>query len=135
MTRPVERWRAAALATAAVLMAIGTVGYALVVAPHLHEDLVEIGVRPTLVRGTVLYLYFAAMAMAAFTIMVAAAAIEAMRGQVPARLPLVAIALINIVYGGVAFSRSLNPHHFAPVFIGILLAAAVALPRARGDAA
>src|SRR5256884_5768179 len=41
-------------------------GYSFTVVPDLHGDLVEIGVRPTVLGGTVLYLYFSAIAMFGF---------------------------------------------------------------------
>src|SRR5919201_1512198 len=76
------------LIAAAVLMLFGATAYSLVVVPDLHGDLVEIGVRPTVLGGTVLHLYFAGMAMFGFALMVSAAAFQALRGTTPARIPL-----------------------------------------------
>ena len=103
-------------------------GYSFTVVPDLHGDLVEIGVRPTVLGGTVLYLYFSAIAMFGFALMVSAAAIQSIRGIPPARFPLAVIAVIYTAFGIMAFSRSHNPHHLGPLAMGLLLAAALAIP-------
>jgi hypothetical protein len=118
----------ALLIASALLMLFGAVGYAFVVIPDLHGDLVEIGVRPTVLGGTVLHLYFAAIAMFGFALMVAAAAIQAMRGVVPARLPLAIVAVIYAAFGVIAFSRSHNLHHLGPLAMGLLLGIALVIP-------
>src|SRR5438874_13161388 len=119
------------LIAAALLMMFGTAGYAFAVVPDLHGDLVEIGVRQTVLGGTVLYLYFSAIAMFGFALMVSAAAIQAIRGISPARFPLVVIAAIYTAFGVLAFSRSHNPHHLGPLAMGMLLAAALAIPASK----
>jgi hypothetical protein len=123
--------RAAFLFAAAFLMIFGTLGYAFVVVPDLHGDLVEIGVRPTVVGGTVLHLYFAGVAMLGFTAIVLAAAIQAWRGGTPATIPLAIIAVTYTVFGAFAFSRSHNPHHLGPLAMGMLIVVALAVPRGR----
>jgi len=120
--------RTGLLAASAVLMAIGAAGYTLVVLPDLHGDLIEIGVRPSVLGATVLHLRYAAMVMAGFTLMTAGAAVQSARGIAPATLPLAIVAAIDIVVGVMAFSRSLNPHHFGPIAMGVLLAAALLVP-------
>jgi hypothetical protein len=87
-------FRSALFVAAALLMMFGTVGDTFVVVPDLHGDLVEIGVRPTVLGGTVLHLYFGVLAMFGFTLMVSAAAIQSLRGISPARFPLAVIAVI-----------------------------------------
>ena len=124
-------FRTALFIAAALLMMFGTVGYTFTVVPDLHGDLVEIGVRPTVLGGTVLSLYFSAIAMSGFTLIVSGAAIQSLRGIPPARFPLAVIAVIYTVFGIVAFSRSHNPHHLGPLAMGVLLAAALALPGSR----
>jgi hypothetical protein len=119
----------ALLIASALLMMFGAFGYAFVVVPDLHGDLVEIGVRPTVLGGTVLSLYFSAIAMFGFTLIVSAAAVQAIRGIPPARLPLAIVAVIYLTFGVLAFSRSHNPHHLGPLAMGVLLAAALAIPR------
>lgn len=124
-------FRTALLVAAALLMIFGAIGDALVVLPDLHGDLIEIGVRPTVLVGTVVRLYFGALAMFGFALIVSAAAIQSIRGVVPARLTLAIIGLIYTVFGFMAFSRSHNPHHLGLLAIGVLLAAAIAIPSPR----
>ncbi|HKQ60488.1 MAG TPA: hypothetical protein VJS92_04335 [Candidatus Polarisedimenticolaceae bacterium] len=120
--------RAALLIAAALLMMVGACGYAGYVVPDLHGDLVEIGVRPSVLGGTVIHLYFGALAMFGFVLMVAAAAIQAIRGRTPARLHLAIVALIYVAFGALAFARSHNPHHLGPVLMGVLIGGALAVP-------
>src|SRR5438874_6624718 len=82
-----QSFRAALFIAAALLMLFGATGYSLVVVPDLHGDLVEIGVRRSVLGGTLLHLYFAAIAMFGFATMVTVAAIQSIRGIVPARIP------------------------------------------------
>jgi hypothetical protein len=124
-----QSFRTALFIAAALLMMFGAVGYAFAVVPDLHGDLVEIGVRPTVLGGTVLYLYFGALAMFGFALMVFAAAIQAVQGIAPARIPLAVVAVIYTAFGVVAFSQSHNPHHLGPLAMGVLLGAALAIPR------
>lgn len=123
--------RTALLIASALLMIFGAVGDALVVVPDLHGDLVEIGVRPTVLGGTVLYLHFGVIAMFGFALMVSAAAIQAMRGIALARMPLAVVAMIYTAFGVMAFLRSHNPHHLGPLAMGVLLGAALAIPGSR----
>lgn len=115
----------------ALLMTFGAVGYTFYVVPDLHGDLIEIGVRPRVLGGTVLHLYFAAFAMFAFALIVFAAAAQALRGIAPARLPLAIIAATYTAFGVIAFSWSHNPHHLGPLAMGVLLGAALAMPHSR----
>ena len=116
--------RAGLLIAAALLMFFAAFGNALVVT-DLHGDLIEIGVRPTVLRGTVSALYFAAAAMFIFALMVAQAAMQSMRGTPISRLPLVTIAIVHTVAGAMAFARSHNPHHLGGMLMGVLLGAAL----------
>jgi hypothetical protein len=93
--------------------------------------LIEIGVRPTVLGGTVLHLYFAAIAMFGFAIMVSAAAVQAIRGSQPARIPLAVVALIYMAFGIIAFSQSRDLHHFGPLAMGLLLGAALLIPSSK----
>jgi hypothetical protein len=120
--------RTAVFGTAALLMLFGAVADAFVIVPDLAGDLTELGVRATVLGGTILRLRFGAMAMFGFALMVAAAAVQSMRGIAPARTPLAIVATIEIVFGVMAFSRSHNPHHLGPLVMGVLLAGALALP-------
>ena len=120
--------RTVLLVAAALLMMFGAFGYAFTVVPDLHGDLVEIGVRPSVLGVTVLNLYFAAIARFAFALIVSAAAIQAIRGVPPQRMTLAVVAVIYTTFGIFAFSRSHNPHHLGPLAMGVLLAAALAIP-------
>ena len=112
-------------------MIFGAVGNAFVIGPDLHGDLIEIGVRPSVLGGTMLGLYFAVLAMFGFAAMVATAAIQATRGIAPARIPLAVVATIYMVFGIMAFAWSHNPHHLGPLLMGALLGVALAIPKAR----
>src|SRR5215471_9012441 len=92
-------FRTALLIGSALLMLFGAIGYTLDVLPDLHGDLIEIGVRPTVLGGTVRYLYFSALAMFGFALIVSAAAIQSLRGVAPARISLAIVAVIYTVFG------------------------------------
>jgi hypothetical protein len=119
-----QSFRTALFIASALLMMFGAAGYTFAVVPDLHGDLV----RPTVLGGTVLYLYFSAIAMFGFALMVSAAAVQATRGLSPARIPLAVVAVIYTAFGVLAFSRSHNPHHLGPLAMGVLLGAALAIP-------
>jgi hypothetical protein len=126
--------RAGLLIAAALLMFFGAFGNALVMVPDLHGDLVEIGVRPTVLRPTLSALYLAAAAMFIFALMAAQAAVQSMRGAPIARLPLALIAAMHTVAGALAFARSHNPHHLGGMLMGVLLGAALVIrPSNPGD--
>ena len=126
-----KSFRTLLLFAAAILMIFGAAANAFVMVPDLHGDLIEIGVRPTVLGGTVLGLYFAAMAMFGFAAMVLIAAIQSLRGIAPPRLSFVVVSIIYVVFGIIAFARSHNPHHLGPLLMGALLGAALAIPKAR----
>ena len=117
--------RAGLLMASALLMFFGAFGNALVMVPDLHGDLIEIGVRQTVLRGTVTALYFAAGAMFVFALIVAQAAVQSLRGAAISRLPLALIAIMHTVAGAMAFSRSHNPHHLGGLLMGVLLGVAL----------
>jgi hypothetical protein len=120
------------LGVAATLMLFGAAGFTFVLLPDLHGDLVEIGVRPTVLGGTVVHLYFAGLAMFGFALIAGWALIQSVRGIATATLPLVVAALVEFVFGAIAFSSSHSPHHLGPVASGMLLLAALVMPdRAR----
>jgi hypothetical protein len=123
--------RTSLLFAAATLMIFGAAGEAFVILPDLHGDLIEIGVRPSVLGGTMLGLYFSVMAMFGFAAMVSAAAIQSARGMAPARIPLAIVATLYAVFGIMGFARSHNPHHLGPLLMGALLGVALAIPKAR----
>lgn len=55
--------------------------HGLVNVTHLREDLLEINVRPTLLRAVSLVLYLSVVAMLAFSALVLSAAVDALRGR------------------------------------------------------
>jgi hypothetical protein len=116
------------LAIAATLMLVGAAGFTFVLLPDLHGDLVEIGVRPTVLGGTVVHLYFAGLAMFGFALIAGWALIQSVRGVATATLPLAVAAVIDILFGAIAFSSSHSPHHLGPLASGVLLLAAVFIP-------
>jgi len=120
-----QRLRAGLLIAAAFLILFGALGNLLVIVPDLSGDLAEIGVRPSVLGGTVLRLHFGSLAMFAFGTIVCAAAIQAIRGLAVSRLPLAVIAVAYVAFGVMAFSRSHNPHHLGPLAAGLLLGGAL----------
>jgi len=116
------------LAIAATLMLVGAAGFTFVLLPALHGDLVEIGVRPTVLGGTVVHLYFAGLAMFGFALIAGWALIQSVRGVATATLPLAVAAVIDILFGAIAFTSSHSPHHLGPLASGVLLLAAVFIP-------
>jgi hypothetical protein len=128
-----ESVRTALFFAAAALMLLGAAGNALVVIPDLHGDLVELGVRRTVLGGSVLLFYFSAMAMFGFAAMVVAAAIQSMRSIAPARLPLTIVAIIQVSFGllALASSRRYSPHQLGTLAMGVLLAVALAIPSSK----
>lgn len=116
------------LSLAAALMWIGAAGFAFVLEPDLHGDLIEIGVRPTVLGATVMHFYFAGMAMAGFALMTSIAAVQSARGEAPPRVPLAIVAVIQTAFGAMQFSRSHSPHHLGAAAMGVLLAAALVIP-------
>jgi hypothetical protein len=125
--------RTGLLLTSALLMTFGAFGYALVLLPDLHGDLVEIGVRPTVLGATVRQLYFSAIAMFGFALMVSAAALQAMRGLALARVPLGVVALVNTIFGVMSFSETHSPHHLGPLLAGVLLGVALVIRTQDGN--
>ena len=122
--------RTSLLFAAAILMIFGAVAHAFVILPDLRGDLIEIGVRPSVLGGTVLSLYFSVLAMFGFAAMVSTAAIQATRGIAVARIPLAVVATIYAVFGIMAFAWSHNPHRLGPLLMGALLGVALAIPTA-----
>jgi hypothetical protein len=120
------------LAAAAALMLFGAAGFTFVVLPDLHGDLVEIGVRPSVLGGTVLHLYFAGLLMFGCASIVAVAAVQSSRDTEPATAPLVVIAVVYAVFGAAAFSRSHNPHHLGPLLMSALVTGALVVPAREG---
>ena len=73
--------------------------------PHLREDMLEIGMRSSLLGAISLVLYFSVVAMFAFAALVLTGAISLLRGKSPQLAPLWLIAGSYLVFGLVAFVR------------------------------
>ena len=116
------------LGLATLLLFIGAAGNAFVIVPDLHGDLVEIGVRPTVLNTTVMALHASAMASFGFAVIVLAATIDAIRERPLARIPLAVVAAITMVQGVTAFSQTHSPHHFASIAMSVLIAGALLVP-------
>ncbi len=126
--------RAGLLIAAALLMFFSAFANALVMVPDLHGDLIELGVRPTVLNGSVRALHFAAASMFVFALMVAQAAYQSMRSAPISRLPLAAVAILHTVFGVMAFARGHNPHQLGGILIGMLIGAALMIrPSNPGD--
>jgi hypothetical protein len=96
--------------------------------PHLRQDMLEIGVRQSLIGAVSLVLYFSVVAMFAFAAVVLVGAISSFRGRVPGPLPLWLVAACYVVFGLVAYFRvDPNAHYLGYAFMGLLVAAGTAL--------
>lgn len=113
--------RTIVLFTATLLMGFAAFVNATISVPHLREDMLEINVRPTLLRAILTGLHFSTFAMVAFAALVLVAAIQSLRGAVRARLQLALIALTYIAFGIVAFVWSGSHHALGYVLMGILI--------------
>lgn len=109
--------------------------HGLVNVPHLREDLVELGVRRTLIGAVMLVLYFSVIAMFAFGGLVLSSAVGLFRGGQLSRAPLWIIAATYVVFGLVAFLLvSPSPHMLGYMGMGLLVAVGAAMgPAPVGD--
>jgi len=119
------------LFVATLFMGFSAIVNAIISVPHLREDMEEINVRSTLLGAVMLGLHFGTMAMFALTFVVLAAAIKSLRSPIVERCPLLIIALAYIGFGVAAFIASKSHHTLGYVLIGILIAAATAIPNPR----
>lgn len=113
----------------AALAILGTaVLHGMVNVPHLREDMVEIGVRPTLLGAITLVLYFSVVAMFAFGGLVLSGAVQSLRGRSPERAPLWVVALCYLAFGLAAFFLvGRSPHFLGYAGMGLLVAIGAAL--------
>ena len=96
--------------------------------PHLREDMLEIGMRPSLFGAISLVLYFSVVAMFAFAALVLNAAISLLRGKVPQSVPLWLIGGSYLIFGFVAFVRiDPNAHFLGYALMGLLVAVGAGL--------
>jgi hypothetical protein len=120
--------RATVLLVASIAILGAATLHGLVNVPHLHEDLVETGVRHTLVAAVLLVLYFSVVAMFAFGGLVLAGAVGAFRGRQTARAALWAVSATYLVFGVAgAMLVSRSPHMLGYAGMGLLVAVGTAL--------
>ncbi len=106
--------------------------HGLINVPHLREDMVEIGMRPSLLRAVSLVLYFSVVAMFAFAALVMNAALSLLRGTVPQMAPLWLVAGSYVTFGVVAFVFVFpNAHFLGYSIMGLLVGIAAAVPSPR----
>ena len=120
--------RAPLLFAAAALMGFAALTNAFVGVPHLQEDLVEIQVRPTLLRAVSVAMQFGAYAMFAFTLLVLHAGVRAARGGATARVPLAVVAVLYAAFGIAAFVSLGSPHALGYALAGAVIGVAAAAP-------
>jgi hypothetical protein len=101
----------AALLLAGIAITGSAMLHGFVNVPHLYEDLLEIGVRRTLVSAVMLVLCFSIVAMFAFGGLVLSSAAASLRGRQPPRAPLWIIAASYVTFGVVAFALVSRSHH------------------------
>ncbi len=102
--------------------------HGLINVPHLREDMVEIGVRPSLFGAISLVLYFSVVAMFAFAALILGGAISLFRGKVPQVLPLWLIAGTYLIFGIVAYVKiGHSIHYLGYALMGIVVAMGAAL--------
>lgn len=100
--------------------------------PHLREDLLELGIRRSLVLAVSLVLYFSVVAMFGFAALVVSAAISLLRGKAPSPAPLWVVAGTYVTFGIVAFlAVHPSPHFLGYALMGAVVAAGAALAPAR----
>jgi hypothetical protein len=116
------------LFSAAFLLAFSALTSLTVAVPHLHEDMVEINLRPTLIGAVMLGLHFGTFAMFGFTALVLVAAIQSVRGLAAYRLPLLLVAITFAGFGVFAFLTSGNHHTLGYVLIGVLILGGTVIP-------
>lgn len=98
--------------------------------PHLREDMVEIGVRPTLLGAIMVTLYFSVVAMFAFGGLVLSGAVQSIRGGSPQGAPLWMVAATYMGFGLAAFALAgPSPHFLGYAGLGALVALGAALRR------
>lgn len=104
--------------------------------PHLREDLLEIGVRPTLLGAVTLVLYFSVVAMFAFAGLVLSGALASFRGRLLQPGPLWIVAATYMVFGIGAFAAVGRSVHFLGYAVmGLLVGLGAAQGRRGGPAA
>jgi hypothetical protein len=102
--------------------------HAIVNVPHLRADMIEIGMRPTLLRAVSLVLWFSVVAMFGFAALVLQAAAASLRGGAPRAAPLWIVSAAYVAFGIVAsVAVAPSPHFLGYTAMGLLVAAGTLL--------
>ncbi|MGZ6141910.1 MAG: hypothetical protein ACXWLM_01170 [Myxococcales bacterium] len=122
------RTRGILLLAGGALILASAVVHAWVNVPHLREDMIEIGMRRTLLSAVSLVLWFSVVAMFAFAALVLNGAVAALRGRAPAAVPLWLIGGAYLAFGIFAFARIAPvPHFLGYAAMGLLVAIGASL--------
>jgi hypothetical protein len=110
------------------MIAAAAVVHGVVNVPHLREDMLELGIRHSLVLAISLVLYFSVVAMFGFAGLVLGAAGSVLRGRAPSPVPLWVVGGTYVSFGIVAFvAVAPSPHFLGYALMGFIVAAAAAL--------
>ncbi len=122
-----SRAQAFLLAFAGLILAFAAFTQGLVVVPHIHEDLVEIAVRPTLLNAVSHSMNLGALALAAMTAIVWIETVRSYRGLPIPRASLAVVGIFLVVFGLIVFQATHSPHALGYSLIGALILGAVFL--------
>jgi hypothetical protein len=113
------------LAFAGLILAFATLTHGRVVVPHLREDLVEIAVRPTLLKAVSQAMNLGALALAAMTAIVLVEAVRSYRGLPVPHASLGILGIFLVVLGVIAFQATHSHHALGYALIGVILLGAI----------
>jgi hypothetical protein len=127
-----QRIRGTILLVAGIAILASAMLHGVVNVPHLNEDLLELGVRRTLIGTVALVLYFSVVAMFAFATLVLSNAVGSLRGNQQQQAPLWIVAATYVLFGAAGFLLvSRSPHMLGYTFMGLLVAAGAAISSTR----
>lgn len=120
-----SRAQAFLLALAGLILAFATFTHYSVVVPHLRRDLVEIAVRPTLLKAVWQAMNLGVLALAAMTVIVLVEAVRSYHGLIIPRASLAILGIALIVFGVSSFLVTQNHHSLGYALIGVLILGAI----------
>lgn len=113
------------LALAGLILAFATLTHGRIVVPHLREDLVEIAVRPTLLKAIHQAMNLGVVTLAAATLIILVEALRSYRGLPVPRVSIAILGIALIAIGAMAFQATHNHHSLGYALIGAVLLGAV----------
>lgn len=125
--------RGSLLVGAGVAMLASGILHGVVNVPHLREDMLEIGMRPTLLAAISLVLYFSVAAMFGFAALVLVSALSLLRGRLTSPTALWLIGATYVVFGVCAFVGIARNTHFLGYALMGLAVTVAALPPSKAD--